>query len=40
MHYIVHLFRAFADDESLFARPFAAEQVAAFRSGIIPDGDL
>src|SRR5262245_42754361 len=40
MHYIVHLFRAFADDQSLFARPFTAEQVAAFRAGIIPEGDL
>jgi len=40
MHYIVHLFRAFADDRSLFARPFTAEQVSAFRAGIVPDGDL
>jgi hypothetical protein len=40
MHYIVHLFRAFADDRSLFTRPFTSEQVAAFRSGIVPDGDL
>ena len=40
MHYIVHLFRAFADDGTLFTRPFTSEQVAAFRAGIIPGGDL
>jgi hypothetical protein len=34
------LFRAFADDRALFTRPFTSEQVAAFRSGIVPDGDL
>ena len=40
MHYIVHLFRAYADTPSLFARPFTAEQVASLRRGIIPDGEL
>jgi hypothetical protein len=40
MHYIVHVFRAFADNRSLFARPFTSEQVAAFRAGIVPNGDL
>ena len=40
MHYIVHLFRAFADDRTLFTRPFTSEQVAAFRAGIVPGGDL
>ena len=40
MHYIVHLFRAYADDRSLFSRPFTAEQVACFRAGIVPDGEL
>jgi hypothetical protein len=40
MHYIVHLFRGFADDRSLFARPFTPEQVAAFRAGVVPTGDL
>jgi hypothetical protein len=40
MHFIVHLFRAFANDRSLFARPFAPEQVAAFRAGTVPEGDL
>jgi len=40
MHYILHLFRAFADDQALFNRPFTSEQVAAFRAGIVPNGDL
>ena len=40
MHYIVHLFRAYADTPSLFARPFTPEQVANLRSGVIPDGGL
>ncbi len=40
MHYILHLFRAFAEESALFARPFTAEQVAKFRAGIVPDGEL
>jgi len=40
MHYILHLFRAYAGDRSLFAPPFTAEQVARLRAGVIPDGDL
>jgi hypothetical protein len=40
MHYIVHLFRAFADTASLFGPPFTPQQVASFRSGIVPEGDL
>jgi hypothetical protein len=40
MHYIVHLFRAYADDPSLFSRPFTPDQVACFRAGGIPAGDL
>ena len=40
MHYIVHLFRAYADERSLFSRPFTADQVARFRAGQIPRGDL
>jgi hypothetical protein len=40
MHYIVHLFRAYADDPSLLSRPFTPQQVASFRSGVIPDGEL
>lgn len=40
MHYIVHLFRAYAEDRSLFSRPFTAEQVASFRAGTIPEGEL
>jgi hypothetical protein len=40
MHYIVHLFRAYADESSLFSRPFTADQVARFRGGHIPGGEL
>ena len=40
MHYIVHLFRAYAVDSSLSARPFTPEQVASFRAGRVPDGLL
>jgi hypothetical protein len=40
MHYISHLFRAFHDRPELASRPFTPEQVAAFRSGVVPEGDL
>lgn len=40
MHYILHLFRAYALEPTLFGPPFSPEQVAAFRAGVIPDGDL
>ena len=40
MHYIVHLFRAYAAETTLFTRPFTPEQVSAFRAGIVPTGDL
>jgi hypothetical protein len=40
MHYIVHLFRAYADAASLFGPPFTPQQVASFRSGIVPEGEL
>lgn len=40
MHYIVHLFRAYADEPSLFSAPFTPEQVARFRAGVVPEGDL
>ena len=40
MHYIVHLFRAHADDRSLFDLPFSGSQVADFRAGRVPDGRL
>jgi hypothetical protein len=40
MHYIVHLFRAHADDARLFTRPFTPEQVARFRADTVPEGDL
>jgi hypothetical protein len=40
MHYIVHLFRAYADSAALFSAPFTPEQVTSFRAGIIPTGNL
>ena len=40
MHYIAHLFRAYAETSSLFAPPFPPAQVASFRSGIVPEGEL
>jgi len=40
MHYIVHLFRAYADESTLFSRPFTPDQVAVFRAGSIPRGEL
>jgi hypothetical protein len=40
MHYILHLFRAYAVDPALFGRPFTDAQIASFRAGIVPDGVL
>jgi hypothetical protein len=40
MHYIVHLFRAFHLSEQLSNPPFSPEQVASFRRGIVPDGEV
>ena len=40
MHYIVHLFRAYADTASLSGPPFTPQQVASFRSGVVPNGEL
>ena len=40
MHYIAHLFRAFALHEELLGPPFTADQVAAFSAGSVPDGEL
>ena len=40
MHYVVHLFRAYAEDSTLFSRPFTPDQVAAFRAGLVPGGAL
>jgi hypothetical protein len=40
MHYIIHLFRAYAAEPSLFSRPFAPDQVARFRQGGVPSGKL
>ena len=40
MHYITHLFRAYAETAAMFSRPFTPQQVAAFRAGRVPDGDI
>jgi len=40
MHYIVHLFCAFHLREELSRPPFTPEQVASFRSGVVPEGEL
>jgi hypothetical protein len=40
MHYISHLFRAFAAVSELASPPFTDEQVSAFVAGVIPEGDL
>lgn len=40
MHYITHLFRAYAETATMFSRPFTQAQVARFRVGHIPDGDI
>jgi hypothetical protein len=40
MHYILHLFKAYAADESLFTPSFTPAQVEQFRAGRIPGGEL
>ena len=40
MHYIVHLFCAFHAREELAGPPFTPAQVASFRRGVVPAGDL
>ena len=40
MHYIMHMFRAFHLSEEISRPPFSAEQVASFRRGIVPDGEM
>jgi hypothetical protein len=40
MHYILHLFRAYAEEPRLWAPPFTPEQVVSFRAGVIPVGEL
>ena len=37
---LIELFRAYAEDASLFDPPFSATQVADFRAGRLPDGRL
>jgi hypothetical protein len=40
MHYIVHLFRAYHERGELASAPFTPEQVARFRAGAVPEGEL
>ena len=40
MHYILHLFRANAVEQRLWTPPFTPEQVASFRAGVVPRGEL
>ena len=40
MHYILHLFRAFAMEDRLFDAPFTTEQVRHMQAGRVPDGVL
>ena len=40
MHYIIHLFRAYAEEPRLWTPPFTPEQVVSFRAGVIPVGEL
>jgi hypothetical protein len=40
MHYIAHLFRACHEDPQLATAPFTPQQVAQFRAGVVPEGDL
>jgi hypothetical protein len=40
MHYIVHLFRAYHEDEALSSPPFTPAQVERILAGELPDGEL
>ena len=40
MHYLVHLFRAYHDEEVLASPPFTPAQVERIRAGALPDGEL
>jgi hypothetical protein len=40
MHYIVHLFRVFHEQPTLFDAPFTETQVEQFLAGVIPEGAL
>jgi hypothetical protein len=40
MHYIFHVFRAYASESALFDPPFTTAQVERFRGGHIPEGNL
>lgn len=40
MHYILHLFRAYAEEPQLWVAPFTPRQVDSFRAGTVPAGEL
>jgi hypothetical protein len=40
IHYILHVFRAYAEESQLWTPPFTPQQVASLRSGRLPDGNL
>ena len=40
MHYLVHLFRAYHDEEALASPPFTPAQVERILAGDVPDGEL
>jgi len=40
MHYLVHLFRAYHEDEALASPPFRPDQVERILAGELPDGEL
>jgi len=40
MHYIVHLFRAYAETAAMFSAPFTPDQIASIKAHIIPEGEL
>lgn len=40
MHYIVHLFRAYAETAAMFSAPFTPDQAASIKAHVIPEGEL
>jgi hypothetical protein len=40
MHYILHLFRAYAVDRAILTPPFTTAQLERFRRGEVPEGEL
>jgi hypothetical protein len=40
MHYILHLFRAYAEEPRLWVPPFTTDETSSFRAGTVPLGEL